>query len=92
VAVGRAARRAAREPAVTGSFGASSAAALDLLELAEFAWHDCYGEVTPPDSVMEDILVVAEGDLGSLIQAARLAVEDYRDLRVNADKIRQGER
>jgi hypothetical protein len=92
VVVGRAARRAAREPEVTRSFGPQAAAALDLLELTEFAWHDCYGEVAPPDSVIDDILVVAGADLRSLIQAARLAVEDSRDLRVNADKIRQGER
>jgi hypothetical protein len=92
VVVGRASRRAARESEVTRSFGPQAAAALDLLELTEFAWHDCYGEVTPRDSVIEDILVVAGGDLRSLIQAARLAVEDPRDLRVNADRIRQGER
>jgi hypothetical protein len=92
VVVGRAARRAAREPDVTRAFGPHAAAALDLLELTEFAWHDCYGDVTPPDPVVEDILVVASGDLGSLIRAARLAVEDSRDLRGSADRIRQDER
>ncbi|MFN8158675.1 MAG: hypothetical protein U0R68_14765 [Candidatus Nanopelagicales bacterium] len=92
VVVGRSARRAEREAAVVSSFGTRAAAALDLLELTEFAWHDCYGDATPPDSVIDDILVVAGGDLGGLIQAARLAVEDFRDLRVSADAIRTGDR
>jgi hypothetical protein len=43
--VGRAARRAARAAQVEAVLGKAHApAALDLLELAEFAWHDCYGE------------------------------------------------
>jgi hypothetical protein len=92
VVVGRAARRATREPDVTRSFGPHAAVALDLLELTELAWHDCYGDVTPPDSVIEDILVVAGSDLGRLIHAARQAVEDSRDLRVSADRIRHAER
>jgi hypothetical protein len=87
--VGRAARRAGRKAAVTESFGPMTAeAALDLLELTEFAWHDCYAEITPPDAVVEDILVVAGGDLAMLIRAARQAVEDFRDVRLNADAIR----
>jgi len=91
VAIGRAARRIAREPAVLDSFGPTRAgAALDLLELTELAWHDCYAEVTPPDSVIEDILVVAGGDLGELVSAARLAVEDVRDLYLKAEAIRSG--
>ena len=46
--IGRAARRAAREPELQESFGPDrAAAALDLLELLELAWHDCYGDVTP---------------------------------------------
>jgi hypothetical protein len=63
-------------------------AALDLLELTELAWHDCYGEVTPPDDVIADILVCSKGTLAGLASAARLAVQDARDLRVQADHVR----
>jgi hypothetical protein len=56
--------------------------------LTELAWHDCYGDVTPPADVLDDMLVCSEGDLGKLIVAARLAVMDWRDLRVSADAIR----
>lgn len=75
--------------AVFGEDRASTA--LDLLELVELAWHDCYGEITPPDQVIEDMLVVSEGSVDGLIRAARLAVTDWRDLRVAADARRAGE-
>jgi hypothetical protein len=81
-----------REAAVVRSFGPDrSAAVLDLLELVELAWHDCFGESTPPEEVIDDILVLAGGDLASLARASRLAVEDWRDLRVAADRIRKQE-
>jgi hypothetical protein len=63
---------------------------LDLLELTELAWHDCYQEISLPDPVIEDILVCSQGDLAGLVRAARLAVEDYRDLRLAADEVRAG--
>lgn len=69
------------------AFGSRADAALDLLELAELAWHDCYGEVSPPESVIHDILTVSQGNLAKLAQAARLAVEDSRDLRMQAEAI-----
>ena len=56
---------------------------LDLLE--EFAWHDCYGEISPPEEVIDDILVLSGDRLDGLIGAARLAFADRRDLRVAAD-------
>ena len=62
--------------------------ALDLLELAELAWHDCYGEITPTEAVVEDILAVSEGSILGLIGAVKLAVTDRRDLKVAADDIR----
>ncbi|KOG30689.1 hypothetical protein AQJ84_15520 [Streptomyces resistomycificus] len=65
-------------------------AALDLLELVELAWHDCYGEITPGDQVIEDILTCTQGDLTRMIGVCRLAVESWRDLRVAADGIRSG--
>lgn len=86
--IGRAARRKEREPHIVEQFGEDAAAALDLLELIELAWHDCYGEVQPPADVEADILVVSAGSLDRLIHAGRLAVTDWRDLRMNADKVR----
>ena len=80
----RAHRREQRRPSVWALFGSDADAALDVLELTEFAWHDCYGDVSPPDEVVNDILTVSEGRLDQLSRAARLAVEDYRDLRMQA--------
>ena len=89
MAISRGERRTEREPVVLALFGADAASsALDLLELVEFAWHDCYDEVTPSDEVVADILVVSGGTLEGLIRAARLAVTDSRDLRVAADHLR----
>jgi hypothetical protein len=68
----------------------SANAALDLLELVEFAWHDCYGEVTPSEAIVDDMLLVSRGTLGGLVAAAHLAVIDRRDLQVAADALRQG--
>jgi len=89
--IGRASRRASWAPRVEAVVGKSHvSAALDVLELTEFAWHDCYDEISPPDSVIEDILVCSRGELAGLARAARLAVEDHRDLRLAADAIRSG--
>lgn len=62
--------------------------ALDLIDLTELAWHDCYGEVTFPDDVLNDLLVLSKRDLRARVPAARLAVTDWRDLRVAADEQR----
>lgn len=86
--IGRAARRGSRTQRASDVFGEHAAAALDVLELLELAWHDCYGDVTPPDQVIDDLWVVCDGDLARLISAARLAVTDHRDLRVHADACR----
>jgi hypothetical protein len=77
MAVSRAERRAERLGRFEDAFGADTG-------------HDCYGEVTPPPDVVEDIVVGAEGSLGKLITAAWLAVTDHRDLRLLADDIRAG--
>ncbi len=66
-------------------FGPDAEAVLDVLELTEFAWHDCYGEASPPDRIIDDVFVVAAGSLPGFVRAARLAVEDCRDLRLQAD-------
>jgi hypothetical protein len=81
----RADRRAARAPRAAELFTSQAEAALDALELLELAWHDCYGEASPPDQVIDDVWVVADGDLARLLSAARLAVTDFRDLRLAAD-------
>lgn len=79
----RASRPAARAGRAAREFGSGADAALDLLELTELAWHDCYGEASPPDEVIDDIFVVADGDFQELVRCARLAVTDFRDLRMN---------
>jgi hypothetical protein len=76
---------------VAALFGAAHVkAALDLLELVDMAWHDCYGEITPPDEVVSDMLLLSEGSIAKLIEAARLGVMDKRDLRLAAERARAG--
>ena len=77
-------------PRVVEVFGEEQVSvALDLLELTELAWHDCYGETSPPEAVIEDMLLLSRGSVARLVQAARLAVTDWRDLRVAADELRK---
>ena len=86
MAVGRAERRREREPQFVAVFGAQQApVALDLFDLFELAWHDCYGEVTPSLGVVEDMLIMSDGTIEGLVQAALLAVTDWRDLNVAAN-------
>jgi hypothetical protein len=86
--IGRRERRDAARGRASIQFGADAEAALDILELLELAWHDCFGEVTPPARVVEDVWAVAGGSLGGFASAARLAVTDWRDLRLAADDMR----
>jgi hypothetical protein len=88
MSISRAARRAEREPRALREYGGQASAVLDLLELTELAWHDCYADITPHTDVIDDIFVAAQGDLARFATAARLAVQDFRDLRVTADDIR----
>ncbi|MGK5681523.1 hypothetical protein [Actinoplanes sp. URMC 104] len=91
MALGSEQRRAERRPRVAAQFAAEQVeAALDLLALADMAWHDCYGprELAVPDRVLDDVLVVGGGDLAALVRAARLAVADFRDIRLWADELR----
>ena len=90
MAISRANRRRERSGRASELFAGDAEIALDVLELAELAWHDCYGEVSPPDAVIEDIWIVSGGDLRELVRATHLAVTDYRDLRVAADQLRLG--
>ena len=88
--ISRADRRRMRRPSAVERFGSQAEAALDVLELLELAWHDCYNESSPPEQVIEDVWLVAQGDLAALVSAAPLAVTDFRDLRLNADALRAG--
>lgn len=83
-------RREARSLRATEVFDTHADAALDALALLDLAWHDCYGEPSPSDTIVEDIWEVSEGNLAQLIVAAHLAVIDFRDLRVWADQHRDG--
>jgi hypothetical protein len=55
------------------------------MELVELAWHDCYGEISPSEDVIEDMLVISQGKIEGLIGAARLAITDRRDLKLTAE-------
>lgn len=83
-------RRRARSQRATKVFGKRADAALDALALLDFAWHDCYGESSPSDAIMEDIWEVSGDNLAQFVVAAYLAVIDFRDLRVWADEHREG--
>ena len=86
MAVSRAGRRGESERRVAAVFGKYRAArALDLLELVELAWHDCYGEITPPEEIIDDMLLLSDGSMEGLIRDAHLAVTDSRDLKVAAN-------
>jgi len=89
MAVGRAQRRAERAARFAEVFGKKSRFALDLVEVMEYAWHDCYSEITPPDEVIEDLLVCSEGSIETLIRAVHLGITDWRDLRMWADSVRE---
>jgi hypothetical protein len=87
VAVGGAARREERRPQVAAIFaGPDVEAALDLLAMADMAWHDNYGpdDLSIPPAVLEDILLLCRGDLNTLIRVSMAAVIDFRDVRVAA--------
>jgi hypothetical protein len=88
--VGRAERRAERRTKVAVLFADRTDRALDLLELVEMAWHDSYQEITPPEDVINDILLLSEGNLRLLIRWARIAVADPDDLKAAADGARPG--
>jgi hypothetical protein len=89
MAISRAERRAGRIARVVAIFGdALAASVLDLLKLTELAWHDCYGEITPSEEMVDDILLCSKGELAQLIRVARQAVSDWRDVKVAAAEIR----
>jgi hypothetical protein len=89
MAVSRAERRKDREPRVRAVFADRHAKpVLDLLELLELAWHDCYHEISPSEDIIDDVLLLSDGSMDKLVSAARLAVTDWRDLKVAAAAVR----
>ncbi|MCP3856722.1 MAG: hypothetical protein GY698_18605 [Actinomycetia bacterium] len=85
MAISRADRRRERVDRVRSWFEQDEApTALDLLEVLELAWHDCYGEISPPEDIIDDVLLLSDGDLAALIRAVRLATTDWRDLKMAA--------
>ena len=89
--VGRAERWEQRKPRVIAVFGGDGdtlRAVAQVFELMELAWHDCYGELSPPEQVVDDVLVCSGATLRGLVAAAHLAVIDSRDLAVLAAELR----
>lgn len=94
MAIGSEQRRRERGPGVETMFPADQVdAVLDLLHLTDMAWHDCYGprELEMPAAVLDDVLLLANGDLAVLVRTALAAVTDFRDVRMAADARRRGE-
>ena len=90
--VGRAARFEERKLSVVAAFGSDNEVlrrVAEVFALLEMAWHDCYGDLTPPEEVVDDVLLCSGGTLAGLISAAHLAVLDARDLRVWASSVRR---
>jgi hypothetical protein len=91
VAVGRAERWAERKPRVVAAFGDDAGtlrSVEELFELLELAWHDVYGEITPSERIIDEVLLCSRGTVSGLINAARTAVRDRRDLHVWASTLR----
>ncbi len=89
MAVGREQRRIQRRERVSHHFAETDVdPALDLLEMLEIAWHDCYGDVTPSEDIVDDVLILSAGELAGLIRSAHLAITDWRDLNMEAAAIR----
>ena len=89
MAISRAERRADRRARVAAALGDEAAEpALDLLELVELAWHDCYGAISPPEDLIDDLLLISQGSLAELVRAALVAVIDFRDTKVVARQLR----
>ncbi len=87
--ISREERRAARVPRVAAMFEAATIEpVLDLLETMEIAWHDIYGETSPPEPIIDDVLELSDGELSSLIRWVRLALADRRDLKVAVERKR----
>ncbi len=91
MATGSMQRRDERKPRIAQEFRARDVeTVLDLLHLTDMAWHDCYGprQLEIPPDVLDDVLLLARGDLARLVRLSLAAVQDFRDLRLAADEQR----
>lgn len=71
------ARRAALEHEVRKFMGENNTGpALDLLGLAEFAWHDRYGEIGLPEIMRNEVLHGSHQELSKMISLIRAWIED----------------
>jgi hypothetical protein len=85
----RADRRAGRRTKVAVLFADRTDRALDLIELLDMAWHDQHQEPSPPESLIDDILLLSGGDLWQLIRWTRVAATDWREARDAAEELRE---
>jgi hypothetical protein len=70
-------RRVAREEEMqTGTESNANHILLDLLEIAEFAWHDRYQELGPPEEVIKQILQSSPSQLGKTVVLLRARLQD----------------
>ena len=89
MAVGRKQRRIERQGRVKQYFPESEVdPVLDLLEVLEVAWHDCYGDISPSEEIVDDVLLLSRGNLVGLIRSVLLAITDWRDLKMAAADLR----
>jgi hypothetical protein len=71
------ARRASLEHDVRKFMGENNTGpALDLLGLAEFAWHDRYGEIGLPEIMLNNVLHDSHQDLSEMIGLIKAWIED----------------
>lgn len=95
MAVGSQERFEAIRPRVVEIFGAADATVervARVIRLMEIGWHDLYGEPSPPDEVVDDVLTCSDGTIEGLVDSVWLAVTDWRDLRLAADARRSTRR
>ena len=88
MAIGSSARREERRPQVENTFGSQTDRVLDLLELGDLAWHDCFDDDEIPPNLIDDIILCSEGDVAWAIHYVRLAILDWRDVKVSATHLR----
>jgi hypothetical protein len=90
MAIGRSERFDVIKPRVIELFGddrTTITRVAQVFELMEMAWHDCYGEVSPPEEVVANVLACSGGTLEGLVDAAHPAVLAWRDLAVRASHV-----
>jgi hypothetical protein len=54
-----------------------ASAALTLLEIAEFAWHDRFGEVGLPRRTVQEVLKASDQEISKMILLIRSEMDNY---------------